>query len=592
MPIFTQAMRRVSLYALAAASFLPTGGNAFGQLPVLGNPAEEWLDLVDYTKLEDILFGSAPTGAGVTIGQVEAASGPSFVNFYPDTSSAEFDAASDPSGTGVTFINGSQSARPNPTTSSHATTTVGRNLYGNTTGAAKESNVVVVYEANDYLNNQLRAPTGSDPRKPEYEDPAEGEFLPLKVINHSWAGDFGSNTNNRRTLVRLDYVIDRYDVTMAVGVSVNGDTDPATTTKPPHPEISPLLGQSYNAIAVGGPQGLHSIEPTESYYGGGRTKPDIVAGGFTVSSNTAMVSSVASVLHEVVAGTDAAKSETMKAILLAGATKEQYFETFVDPDSGLVDPWERTPSQPLDNIFGAGQLNAFNSYVMTEGGQFTGSTGAAGSPIANHGWDYQSEITPTDDVKYEFTIPEGKHAAEVSIVLAWNYEVTDINPGNAFSPSESFANLDLELLDSDGGLIDHSVSVVDNVEHVYVTGLSPGTYTFQVSTDAARDYGIAWRINTAFDQESADFDGDGDVDSADLLVWQRGYGTLVGAQHSDGDADGDGDVDEDDRVFLDSQFGLVLGTLDAIAATIPEPTGATLLGGVLFYLIGSRGRRR
>ncbi len=587
MPIFTQVVRRLSLCALAMATLLPPGGSAFAQLPVLGNPADEWLDLVEYTKLQELLFGAAPTGAGVVIGQVEAASqSQNFRNFFPDTTNVEFDAAGDPSGTAVNFINGSSSAQPNPTTSDHATKTVGRNIYGNNLGAAREGNTVVVYEANDYLNNQLRAPSGSDPRKPEYEDPAEGEFLPIPIINHSWAGDFGSNTNNRRALVRLDYVIDRYDVIMPVGVSTNGAGV----------SLSPLLGQSYNAIAVGTPQGEHSTELTESYYGGDRTKPDIVAGGFNVSSNTAMVSSVAGILHEVVAGTDGARSETMKAILLAGATKEEYFETFVDPDTGQVDPWERTPSQPLDNIFGAGQLNAFNSYVMTEGGQFSGSTGAAGTPIANHGWDYQTSIAPADEVKYEFTIPEGKHAAEVSIVLAWNYEITDINSGSGFSPSESFANLDLELLDSSGGLVDHSVSMVDNVEHVYLTGLSPGTYTFQVLSDennlAARDYGIAWRINTALDAASADFDGDGDVDSADLLVWQRGYGTLLGAEHADGDADGDGDVDEDDRDVLNTQFGLVLGTLDAIAATIPEPTGATLLGGVLFYLVGSRGRRR
>lgn len=46
--------------------------------------------------------------------------------------------------------------------------------------------------------------------------------------------------------------------------------------------------------------------------------------------------------------------------------------------------------------------------------------------------------------------------------------------------------------------------------------------------------------------DSADFDHDGDVDGDDFLLWQRGFGKTVGANHSEGDADRDGDVDSDD----------------------------------------------
>jgi hypothetical protein len=45
---------------------------------------------------------------------------------------------------------------------------------------------------------------------------------------------------------------------------------------------------------------------------------------------------------------------------------------------------------------------------------------------------------------------------------------------------------------------------------------------------------------------SANFDGDLDIDGADFLAWQRGFGTTVGAARTDGNSDDDGDVDHSD----------------------------------------------
>ena len=54
--------------------------------------------------------------------------------------------------------------------------------------------------------------------------------------------------------------------------------------------------------------------------------------------------------------------------------------------------------------------------------------------------------------------------------------------------------------------------------------------------------------------DSADFDSDGDVDGADFLAWQRGFGT-PGANKPDGDADNDNDVDAIDLVVWADQYG-------------------------------------
>lgn len=77
---------------------------------------------------------------------------------------------------------------------------------------------------------------------------------------------------------------------------------------------------------------------------------------------------------------------------------------------------------------------------------------------------------------------------------------------------------------------------------------------------------------------AGDFDGDGDVDGDDFLVWQNGFPTLSSAAVSDGDADGDGDVDGDDFLAWQNAF-----PFPTSLAQTPEPTSLVLLalGGLL-----------
>jgi hypothetical protein len=111
------------------------------------------------------------------------------------------------------------------------------------------------------------------------------------------------------------------------------------------------------------------------------------------------------------------------------------------------------------------------------------------------------------------------------------------------------------------------------------------------------DYGLAWRTATKFDQVSADFDEDGDVDGRDFLTWQRNIGTLLGAAHGDGDADGDGDVDADDLSAVRNQVMPLAPpaapplALDGVAA-IPEPSALLLAAGALFACAGWQRRVR
>ncbi len=542
------------------------------------------LDDIGYTQLVNILGGPTPVGAGVAISQVEVSD--TSGAYFPDATDAQFTAGSDPFGQAMIFNDGSGGASLG--TTPHSTFSVGRNFYGNTSSLASGANEVTIYEADDWVENVLNRANGEDPLSQNF-----------RVQNFSWIGTFGSDSSDRDVLRRFDYVIDTDDVTALVGINNNGDiNDPLI---PPNPSLAHphLLSHSYNAIAVGRTDAYHSRGVTASFYGPGRYKPDIVVPVTSTSAATAKASGTAAMLHGVVADTDAAKSETMKAILMAGATKEE-FANFVEPSTGTPNPWSRTPTQPLDDIFGAGELNVYNSYLMTLGGQTAGSTdntGALVNTVDSYGWDYQT-VSPGGDMFYNFVIPAGSTAAELSIILAWNVEVTDTDDSSQFSGSESLANLDLTLYDSSstftisGPSIDESTSTVDNVEHIYQTGLGPGTYTLKVSTDSTRDFGLAWRMSTLFDTPSADFNEDGDVGGADFLAWQRGYRTLLGATHADGDADGDGDVDSDDLQLLNSGFGTIVQPLSGIVA-VPEPStaGIALLAAAFLPLLFRMGRR-
>ena len=74
-----------------------------------------------------------------------------------------------------------------------------------------------------------------------------------------------------------------------------------------------------------------------------------------------------------------------------------------------------------------------------------------------------------------------------------------------------------------------------------------------------------------------DFDGDNQVDGADLPVWEAGYGTPEADAH-DGDADGDHDVDGDDFLVWQRIWH---APPPIAAAAIPEPGSVVLAVGIL-----------
>jgi T5SS/PEP-CTERM-associated repeat protein len=86
---------------------------------------------------------------------------------------------------------------------------------------------------------------------------------------------------------------------------------------------------------------------------------------------------------------------------------------------------------------------------------------------------------------------------------------------------------------------------------------------------------------------TADFNGDGFVNSVDLGVWKTNFGKATGAVQAEGDANGDGAVDGTDFLAWQRQLGSSAST--PAAAQVPEPSSLALVG---LAAVGVASRRR
>ena len=504
---------------------------------------------ISFYALSDALGEDLSDGSGMVVSQVEAGQGSEDGPYMPNPTDSQFD--------GKTIINGSNT---NSAYSNHARGMAHR-FYGNETSLTPGITDITVYQTDHYLDDILNV-NGIDPT-----------IQAFKVQNHSWVGSYTNHNDDPipatilQALRRFDFTIDNQEIVAAVGIN-NGSSS----------EIPYLFAHSYNAISVGRTDATHSSgETILTNYNPGRQKPDLVVPENTTSRSTAVVSSAAALLYDAGSGTNSIRTEPLKAILMAGATKDEF------------PGWTHSSTSPLDETFGAGELNILNSYKIQLGGEFEGSTSSPSAPVGDYGWDYDI-AEPGQALLYNFEVSEFSTSAELSVVLAWNIEIIDSNSGSSFSPSHSLANLDLELFNSTDGFLSESVnssmSTIDNVEHIHLTDLDPGTYTLRLTTSATRDFGLAWRLSNVVPNVSfGDYNNNGVVDAADYTIWQDTLGSLLDLS---ADGDGNGVIDEADYLVWKNGFGMVVPASAASSATmaIPEPGSLALCFTILCLLPG------
>jgi hypothetical protein len=438
-------------------------------------------DDIGYGALQSVLGASTPTGAGVRVTQVEAptndTSGGASPIYMPDPADFQF------IGKTITPYDGNLSGAY----SSHATS-VGGLFYGNTASMAPGVTQIDSFDANGWINSLYNSTPG----------PGFGAATtsPGRVANHSWIGG-GTDSLSDGTILRL---VDRQvqlNEYIQVVAPANG------------PNLSPLLSSAYNVIAVGRTDGIHDQGTDalagDSAYGAGRAKPYLVApqnstsgaapivsaaaallvqtghdGGMTLSHGSTTISGIGTIYN-------AERSETVKAALMAGADRETANTSTMANITDYRSAGHQT-SNGLDDRFGAGQVNIFNSYRILAGGEQE-------NHISLFGFDYNGAFGGLGGssrmVSYAFTT-----GAEATLfaTLAWNLRVS-----NNATLTTILHNLDLSLLDiSTNTVVASSTSLLDNTENLWVKLLSGTSYEMRVTTaepdNFLWDYSLAWRM--------------------------------------------------------------------------------------------------
>ncbi|MCB1121632.1 MAG: S8 family serine peptidase [Verrucomicrobiae bacterium] len=412
-----------------------------------------WKDEIGYTQLQEVLGEALPDGSGVRVVMVEAnaANAPSYL-YLPNGGNSEFDGKTmtDASGLSTGF-------------SSHATG-VASIFFGNSTSFTPGIVEISTFLSDDWMDASLN--TGAT---------AAPSVIPGQVINHSWVSAFSDSSYDTyalNVLARFDLAIDRDQVTAVVGLN-NGSGNP-------QPQ---LLTSGYNSLSVGLTNGNHS-RGFSTFAGLGRMKPEIVAPMGTTSNATPVVSSIAALLRQVAnshASPTAIRPEVIKACLMAGATKEEF------PN------WSHTEEKPLDAVFGAGEVNVYNSYFI-----MSAPEQSPDSLVAEKGWDYGQVSTTNRQQVYFLNVAEGQLLLDLSVMLTWHRDVSV----SRFNNTSSLDNLSLQFYEADnqnlGNVIATSDSPVDNVEHLYLPDpMEPGEYALVVNGPGGESfqsaYGLAWR---------------------------------------------------------------------------------------------------
>ena len=407
------------------------------------------LDTIGVTSLRAVTTNL--NGAGITVGQAEAGY-ESATNWQDDPGVADQPANR------FTFFYGTppyvlvSSANTYPNAlggpSGHANGVAGI-FFGLTGGVATNVAHVNDYEANTFINHYVNL----------------GNTIPERIVNQSFT--YGTND------VSVDQIYDNYaaqnGVLFVTGAGFAGQ-----------PVYSPAT--CYNGIGVGTAAYDTPPGPTPD----GRSKPDLIAPDYSETSyTTPQVAGAAALLMQAGLRGDGGSAtnlavdlRTLKALLLNGAVKQA--------------GWTNSSATPLHPRYGAGMLNVLNSYYQLTGGKRSyivsasvtvnsphPPTGAAGAVSVLNGWDFNTNSS-------------GKFPTQFDTVNHYYFDVTNSAPGAKFIATATLAwnrqsgqtainNLNLFLYNTaNSNLVLCSTSVVDNVEHIYVSNLAQGRYDLQV----------------------------------------------------------------------------------------------------------------
>ena len=416
--------------------------------------------------------GNVPDGSGLEVAMAEASN----PGYKPDPGHAEF--------AGKTFA-----LKSGATTISGHATTVARHYFGLTTSIAPGVTHIRCYSASAFLSTGfLNGTSTANPPK----------IAAWEVLNNSWIGA-GSKTYLRK----LDGAI--ADQNLLICSGVNNGTGPLDV---------PLFSHVFNGIAVGRSDGNHRAGGTLAGYDrAGRMKPELVAPASATSYATPLVSGAATLMREtatthpaLLGDPNAARSDLIKAVLMAGATHRPGWANDA-PTSGAT---RGLATKPLDALFGADEINVNRAHWILTGGEEPGSALVSGASSGRHaGWD--TVVVPEGESRFwRFDVEATKPYA--SVLATWNRTVEP--DYSAFHAPQ--LSLELWSVDAQGALVSlvgdsglgsfaagnvRSASAKDNLEHLYLEDLAPGQYALELShaVDGEGDWDVAlaWELACA-----------------------------------------------------------------------------------------------
>ena len=180
----------------------------------------------------------------------------------------------------------------------------------------------------------------------------------------------------------------------------------------------------------------------------------------------------------------------VKAALMAGADRTA---------TQLATQYTVNTANGLNNVYGAGQLNIYNSYHIIAAGEQNSREDllSANGEIQHVGFDYDPYFGGLNGSNKTGTyVFKALSTGSLAASLVWNLAVN-----SKFDGTATLNNLGLYLYDTTTStMLASATSLVDNTENIWYTSLTAGdSYLLEVAslqaTDFFWDYGLAWNIN-------------------------------------------------------------------------------------------------
>jgi hypothetical protein len=404
------------------------------------------------------------TGAGFTVGQVEASVTTGDADFEPVPGSLGFQ-SSNADGF-FTFYDGSlHTSTPDDGhvggSSSHATT-VGSYFYASATfDGAPEGIAPGVAHVDVYFADNL----GTD----------IANLATDQVVNMGYVDTSGFSFDTT-----LDALANSDNIVFVAAAGNSGTP------------LSPST--AYNAISVGSSTSLDAVGPATN----GVPKPDISAPEDATSFATAIVSGAATLLLQAAADGLGGAGTTADAENFV-AIKTLLLESAVRPTDYFTDAYAPDATHPLNARYGAGVVNILDAVTALEAGEHAASaqataaighdsfTAPATTPFADRGWDLATLVASVGSEAmdiYALTLTAGE---SLTATLSW-----------AANDANSIDAMGLALYTNVGTRLVNSEIAASNVQQINITAEASGTYdlvvTLEGSVGAALTdaFAVAW----------------------------------------------------------------------------------------------------